>query len=571
MWKKIVLILILLCVLTACSQAAPTSANGGDTAISPATPTTASSGSTQPGATSFSDLPLYMDRGILFSASGACAVCHQQMVDQAGKDVSVDTLWRSSMLANAARDPYWLATVRSEVSQAPQLSSVIQKKCATCHMPMAEVTLAADEQEVQIPDQGLVGKDHSFHHLAMDGVSCTLCHQIEPDNLGQPDSFSGGFLIDKQRPQGERMAYGPFTIDPTQVTMMQSASGFIPQQGLHMQQSEVCGNCHDLYTPFLDSSGEVAGEFPEQLIYSEWVNSTYADNTSCQDCHMPQAQGSVKLSITGGPAREPVYQHTFIGGNAYMLRMIQQDGEAQQVTAAPEHFEASIARTTDQIASDTARLTLQQPRMENGLLLADVYLENLAGHKFPAGYPSRRAWLHIRVTDQNGNPIFESGAFTPDGAITGNDNDTDPARYEPHYALLTSPEQVQIYEGIMVNSDGQVTTELLRGARFIKDNRLLPTGFKNDPAIPMLGPQGEAAQDPNFTAGTDTLSLQLEVGQAQGPFTLEVTLYYQAIGYRWADNLRQESGAEIEHFGKLYAALPNMPLQAAAAQVTIVP
>lgn len=562
MGKKIVLILTLLLLLAACSRATPSPINGD------AEPPTIS---TEQANFSFSNLPLYMDRGTLFSASGACAVCHQKMVDQAGTDISVDTLWRSSMLANAARDPYWLATVRSEVNQAPQLSLVIQKKCATCHMPMAEVTLASDDQDVQIVDQGLISKDHLLNHLAMDGVSCTLCHQIEPDNLGQPDSFSGGYLIDTELPQGKRMAYGLFTIDANQAGVMQSASGFLPQQGVHMGQSEVCGNCHDLFTPFLDSSGEVAGEFPEQLIYSEWANSAYADETSCQDCHMPKANGGAKLSITGGPLREPIYQHTFIGGNAYMLRMIHQDGETQQVTAAPEHFEASIARTTDQIANHTARLTLKQHRIENGKILANVYIENLAGHKFPAGYPSRRAWLHIQLKDQRGNLIFESGAFNPTGMISGNDNDADRTRFEPHYVLITSPDQVQIYESIMVNSDGQVTTELLRGAQYAKDNRLLPAGFKDDPAIPMLGPQGEAAQDPDFAAGTDTLGIQFDIGQAPGPYTLEVTLYYQVIGYRWADNLRQGSGAEIEHFGQLYAALPNLPLQAAAAQVTIIP
>jgi hypothetical protein len=156
--------------------------------------------------------------------------------------------------------------------------------------------------------------------------------------------------------------------------------------------------------------------------------------------------------------------------------------------------------------------------VKDGVLLAGVQIENLNGHKFPGGYPSRRAWLDVLLWDGAGNSIFDSGEVSENGAITGNDNDADPAKYEPHYTLLTSPDQVQIYESIMVNSDGAVTTTLMRGARFIKDNRLLPAGFLSNPDLPALDPQGEAAKDPNFSGGGDTLGLQIDLGQAKGPF-----------------------------------------------------
>ena len=52
-------------------------------------------------------LSLPTDRGDYFAGSGLCVVCHTQMVDEAGMDVSIDTDWRSTMMANAARDPYW--------------------------------------------------------------------------------------------------------------------------------------------------------------------------------------------------------------------------------------------------------------------------------------------------------------------------------------------------------------------------------------------------------------------------------------------------------------------------------
>ena len=317
MGKKLALVCLALVVLTACSQGAPTPALEKGTAStqgasSGALPATLETTALLPTTVSYTSLPLPMDRGALFSASGACTVCHMNMVDEAGTDVSNDSQWRSTLLANAARDPYWRATVRSEVNQAPQIAEVIQQKCATCHMPMAEVTLVRNQQAVTLVDQGLFDPANELNLLGNDGVSCTLCHQIEPDNLGQPESFSGGFLIDTQLAQGQRLSYGPYEIEQAQAAMMQGASGFIPQLGLHLAQAETCGNCHDLYTPYLDAAGQVAGEFAEQLIYSEWDNSAYAETQSCQSCHMPQAQGGVQLAITGGPLRQPFFQHIWL-------------------------------------------------------------------------------------------------------------------------------------------------------------------------------------------------------------------------------------------------------------------
>jgi hypothetical protein len=79
-----------------------------------------------------------------------------------------------------------------------------------------------------------------------------------------------------------------------------------------------------------------------------------------------------------------------------------------------------------------------------GGLEADVFVENLTGHKLPTAYPSRRAWLHVRVQDGNHRTVFESGGLNPDGSIQGNDNDADPARFEPHDSKIENPDQVQI-------------------------------------------------------------------------------------------------------------------------------
>jgi hypothetical protein len=90
-----------------------------------------------------------------------------------------------------------------------------------------------------------------------------------------------------------------------------------------------------------------------------------------------------------------------------------------------------------------------------------VFVQNRAGHKLPTAFPSRRAWLYVVVRDHNGRTVVESGALHTDGSIQNNDNDADPRKFEPHYEEITQPGQVQIYESIMKDSGGHVTTGLL--------------------------------------------------------------------------------------------------------------
>jgi hypothetical protein len=517
----------------------------------------------------FKGLPLPTEREELFSSSGACAVCHTSMMDESDTDVSIDTFWRSTMMANAARDPYWQASVRGEVLSNPALQTVIEDKCSACHMPMARFTIATEGGAGQALDEGFGDAENELHILAMDGVSCTLCHQIQETGFGEPSSFSAGYVIDTEIPSGERLIFGPNLIDQTQAAAMQGASGFIPNQGPHIQQAELCATCHTLYTPYVDAEGQVVGEFPEQMAYFEWLSSDHAQTLVCQDCHMPEAEGAVQTSITGGPPRSAFSQHVFVGGNAYMLRVFGAFGEELEVTASSENFEQKIEQLTDHLQNRTATIALEDVALSGSDLIASVVIESRAGHKFPTGFPARRAWLHLSVLDADRHAIFESGAVSPDGSIFGNDNDADPSSYEPHYLMIDSQDQVQIYESIMQTPEGDVTTTLLRGAQYVKDNRLLPLGFAKTQAQEDIAVQGQAEEDEDFLGGGDRVQYVINVGAAQGPFTLTAELLFQSISYRWAQNLRQHEAPEPTRFLDYYEAVPNLPIIVASTTVEV--
>ncbi len=495
------------------------------------------------------------------SVSDNCAFCHSSLKDGDENDISFDVLWKSSMMANAAIDPYWIATVSSEVLLEPELSDVIQDKCVTCHMPLAHFDATVYQESTNMFDEGFLDPAHPLYDLAVEGVSCNLCHQIEMDNFGEKESFSGGFqLLEPDREWGNRVAYGPLPITEEQADLMMQVSGFRPIQSDHITDSAICGTCHNLYTPYLDAEGNIVGEFPEQMTYMEWQNSQSGKDSSCQECHMPIAVNDITISMIQGDQKEYLRKHTFLGANTFMLNLIKENADELDVKADRQELENSIGLIEEQMQNDVGELSLESIEILDGILIIDVKVNNAVGHKFPTGYPSRRTWLHVKVVDATGEIIFESGATQANGVIVGNINDLDADKYEPHYQLINDPAQVQIYETILGNTDGEVTTVLLRAASYLKDNRLLPLGFDPTAVSEDIAVNGLASTDEDFIGGSDRLTYQIEIDNFKAPFTISVELLYQSIGSRWANNLAEYGTEETLEFLDFYVNVDNLPI-----------
>jgi len=543
--RKTWIIIILVLFLAACAQETPTATQTASQPTSQAT---------------VDPFPLPAERGAYFATSGVCTSCHRNMVDMNGQDVSIDTYWRGTMMANAARDPYWRASVRAEVLHNPDYDEIIQDKCTTCHMPMARTTQVFAGGKGVLLDDGFANPENDMHILALDGVSCTLCHQIENLGLGEEESFDGAFAIDDVLPAGERASYGPYKATDENVILMRSASGYVPTVGKHIQTAEICASCHTLVTPTVDNQGEIAGEFPEQMPYVEWLASSYAGEKTCQDCHMPVVQGQVVLSTTGSQARGQFSQHSFAGGNIYGLTLLETHGEALGVTASRAQISAALDRAVAQLHGQTAEVKLGDLTITGDTLSLMVETKSQVGHKFPSGFPSRRVWVHLMVKDAAGKMVFESGRYEDNGLIEGNDNDANGSQYEPHYQVIEAPDQVQIYETIMGDVDGAVTTTLLRGAAYLKDNRLLPEGFEKGSVAEEIAVCGNAASDADFLGGADRVEYRVDLSGMQGPFTITAELLYQSIGYRWAQNLAGLDAPEPQLFITYYDSVPNLPV-----------
>ncbi|MGQ0736200.1 MAG: hypothetical protein ACT4QD_21425 [Acidobacteriota bacterium] len=507
----------------------------------------------------------------LFETANRCQACHNGLSTPSGLDVSIGLDWRASMMAHSARDPYWQAAVRREMLDHPAAAAEIERECSRCHMPMAHVTDEAAGRQAKVFDHLPVGRvGGAMAALAADGVSCTVCHQIQKDKLGTPESYTGHFVVDTSSPADTRTIFGPFSIEPGLQRVMHSASTFQPSEAPHIQSSELCATCHTLYTTTLGADGKPIGSLPEQVPYLEWRHSAYRDTKSCQACHMPVVQEPVRVSSTLGEPRDDVSRHTFRGANFWMLRVLNRFRAELGVDTLPQELERAADDTLAHLERDTASIAIDRLVRGDDELAFEVTVRNRSGHKLPTAYPSRRAWLRVIVRDATGLSLFTSGAVEPSGIISGNDNDRDPSAFEPHHAEISRPEQVQIYENIMVDGAGVVTTGLLSGVRFVKDNRLLPDGFDKSTAAADIAVRGEASGDPDFEAGGDRLRYRIAVG-APGPLTIEASLLYQSVGYRWAQNLRLRPAPETDRFVRYYESMSQATVARLAHASVVAP
>jgi hypothetical protein len=172
------------------------------------------------------------------------------------------------------------------------------------------------------------------------------------------------------------------------------------------------------------------------------------------------------------------------------------------------------------------------------------------------------------VQDVNGVTIFESGAYSADGSIVGNDNDEDPLAFEPHYEIIGTEDKVQIYESIMRDTDRQVTTILLRADTYVKDNRLMPWRSEKTAPWEDIAVWGDAFNDEDFQGGGDSIQFIVAIGDSQGPYTITLEMLYQSVGFRWAENMRGIEGEEVERFLRFYDAVPNVPVVVASLTST---
>jgi hypothetical protein len=308
-----------------------------------------------------------------------CNNCH------AGFDAPTNPYhaWQGSMMAHAARDPLWIASLAVANQDAiwalgsPNAADL----CVRCHSPAGWLGGRSDPPNLSL-----------FTQQDKEGVSCSSCHRmVDPLTvLGQPDvgaedppvptlvsntrtadlamlstiklfdqvtpfldagnlplhygdgtlpnyieATGGQFFIDRESRDIRR---GPLT-DPN------TSHGWLYSR--YHKSRNFCATCHDVSNAVLanlDSPGTSerqasATYYHAERTFSEFLLSDFGNPggaatstafanargithaSTCQDCHMPKADGKV-AKRGSSPVRSQVATHDLTGANTWMMRML---------------------------------------------------------------------------------------------------------------------------------------------------------------------------------------------------------------------------------------------------------
>jgi hypothetical protein len=442
--------------------------------------------------------------------------------------------WRGSMMAQAMRDPLFLACLAVAEQDAPSVGDL----CLRCHTPGGW----QEGRSIDTSGGMLTAKDR-------EGIQCDFCHRaVDPvytAGVNPPQDLSvlagvsplplqygnGQFISD---PGADKR--GPFS-DPL-------AAGHNSLYSPFHTSSNLCGTCHDVSNPvFVETAPgkytpngfdaahpdqNLRNMKPVERTFSEWQASAFAQGpvalpnypeavSSCQDCHMRNvtAAGS---NQPGSPVRSNLPLHDLTGGNTFVLDIL------------PDFYPGEVDVDELQAAKVRAVAMLQKAatlEMTPNYAGVTVRVVNQTAHKLISGYPEgRRMWLNLQAYDAAENLIFESG------------------HYDPATGDLAHDEQAAIY-----HIEGGLTPGLaaalglpagpsfhfvLNDTTYL-DNRIPPRGFTNaafeaiqSPPVGYAYADGQYWDDRAYTLPNTAR-------------TVHARLYYQATSREYVEFLRDEN------------------------------
>ncbi len=460
--------------------------------------------------------------------------------------------WQGSMMAQAMRDPFFVACMAIANQDAPQSGDL----CIRCHAPAGWL----EGRSVPTDGSALTADDQQ-------GIQCDFCHRnVKPSPIGTnpypnnqtytantfpldqtylgsitaipPQSGNGGYVVDsdvgKRGPYAQTVArhtdyYSPFHSD-----------------------ANMCATCHDVSNPAFtrQPDGTYAPNafdapsptfnthdmFPIERTFSEWLMSAYnsldgvyapqfggnLDTVrTCQDCHMRDVTGK-GCDKADAPTRTDLPKHDMTGGNTVVPYWVAQQFPGDVNTLA---LDSAVTRA-HYMLENAASLDVTMDYAGTDLM-AYVRVTNETGHKLPSGYPEgRRMWINLRAYDADSLLIYESAAY---------DLVTADLAHDPAAVIYEIKPGISPGIAPVLNLPPGPSFHFVVNDTVYKDNRIPPRGFTNANFAAIQSPpvghpyaDGQYWDDESYLVPPQTAYV-------------DVTLFYQTTSKEYIEFLRDEN------------------------------
>ena len=308
-----------------------------------------------------------------------CNQCHPRHVAQ----------WSASMHAYASDDPVFVAMNRRGQRET---AGALGTFCVKCHAPMAVelgLTDGTSFDPAQLP-------------AAARGVTCYFCHNVK----SVEDTHNNGVVL----AHDQTMRGGL----PNPVSSPAHHATYDKLMDSTINQSEICGSCHDVVTP---------RRVELERTYKEWQTTFFAQDDpqhhlSCGACHMPSSTDV----IADAPGL-----HVKSHSNGFHEHLWPAIDQALTPFAGAEALANAIKRDLDPAIAIIGPATLTSNVQYGGICLDPpgelfVRIDSISvAHDWPSGAAQdRRAWLEVIAYDASNNVLFQRGVI-PDGAAVDPD------------------------------------------------------------------------------------------------------------------------------------------------------
>ncbi|QPJ64572.1 MAG: hypothetical protein G3M78_03845 [Candidatus Nitrohelix vancouverensis] len=377
---------------------------------------------------------LEIEEVIGYQSAHVCKTCHPRHFNE----------WRVSNHAYGQLSPF-MNNFNKLMHQ--KTSGTAGAFCVRCHSPMAIIMGEDPLAPVELRNT-----------VAIEGITCVVCHRM----VGNHGKTRAEVFI-KKGPIEEEL-FGPFDGIKQIPIGREGELTHKASMSKNISSGQFCGQCHDV---------PVANGFRLEDLFGEWRNSPAArEGTTCQDCHMgveqgvksPRAKGQIAV-IKGKefPVRT-LSDHTFAGPDYSVLdisdfplrrfewpvlmddpnfynwiekvnakkaageKMNRLDKRKwkkyQKLVKKSEELLAMAKRKRVELLRNSAELTYEVPEaIERGddLDIAVNITNKISGHSLPAGFNTeRQVWLHVKVMDDKGKIVYQSGDLDEYGDLKDN-------------------------------------------------------------------------------------------------------------------------------------------------------